>query len=170
MSWPQTCRRVLYYRSPASMLCHVTTMKTANLYLADAPPQKLISPLPQYYHMVYNMRPGQTVEAGLLISLATTSDFWFQPHSHSARSHRMSQYFIHGKSIEDCSLVVFTWNSGNKPKGKPTEESVNLLLDELSQVFIFIQCSDWISGFCNFKSQVVCLIQDVCEMEGSSWI
>lgn len=78
VNWPQTCCLVSYYRSPASMLGHVTTMKTANLYLTDTTPQKLISLLPQYYRILYNMsrtRLGLTVEARLLISLATTSDF-----------------------------------------------------------------------------------------------
>ena len=60
------------------MLTHVPTTKTANLYLTDTAPQKLISPLPQYYSMLYDVsraRPGLTEEARLLISLATTSDF-----------------------------------------------------------------------------------------------
>lgn len=60
------------------MLGHFTTMKTANLYLTDTPPQKLISLLPQYYHTLYNMsrtRLGQTLEARPLISLANTADF-----------------------------------------------------------------------------------------------
>lgn len=60
------------------MLGHVTTIKTTNLYFIDTTPQKLISLLPQYHRILYNMsraRLGQTVEARLLISLATVLDF-----------------------------------------------------------------------------------------------
>lgn len=81
------------------MLAHVITMKTAEVYLTETRPQKLISLLPQYYHIVYN--PGQATDF-----IGRHFRLQLQPQSHPALRCIVGKHCSHGKSIGGCSLVV----------------------------------------------------------------
>lgn len=50
VNWPQTCSPVLYYRPPGSTLGRQWKQL---IITSPTPPQKLISLLPQYYHMIW---------------------------------------------------------------------------------------------------------------------
>lgn len=110
VKWPQTCCPVSYYRSPASTLGQQWKQL---IITSPTPPQKLISLLPQYYHITW---------AGPGWAWRWKPGYWFhwQQQQTACSSHVLAQLghgaSAHGKSIEDCSLVVFSQNSWNEPK------------------------------------------------------
>lgn len=75
-------------------------MKTANFYLTDTAAETNFPAATALPHNLSRARQARTVEARLLISLATQPDSQSQPRSYS------SAHALHGKSIEDCPLVV----------------------------------------------------------------
>lgn len=107
---------VLSYIIGLQLPCWVTLQQWKQLIcLTDTTPQKLISLLPQYYHILYNMSwtgPSLAEEARLLISLATTSDFCSSHILIQRGATTLRPWKINWRLLSSG----FSWNSWNKLK------------------------------------------------------